>query len=358
MSEVKKRVLVVDDSVFARRIVSDILSFSPDLEVVGTAVDGRNAMRLAHELKPDVITLDIEMPGLDGIETLKRIMDECPTPVVMVSSLSTTGAQISIKALSIGAVDVIAKPHGGHSIGLTSQRDELIAKVIAAAKVDVLNLTPPNRQPILPHKNKTYHKNARLSNFPIVIIASSTGGPRALRNVVPQLSADNGAAYVVVQHLPEGFAGPLANDLNNYSDLEVRETFEGDTISPGELIIAKPGYHCVFNRIGSVKLTLDPTLWGVRPSADITMASAVTVFGKRLIGVVLTGMGRDGANGIRLIKQAGGTTLAEDESTCVVYGMPRSAYETGAIDRVIPLHKMADAINTAVNRMNNALTVH
>ncbi|MCE5198514.1 MAG: chemotaxis-specific protein-glutamate methyltransferase CheB [Armatimonadota bacterium] len=348
----KKRVLVIDDSVFARKTTTDILGSSPCLEVVGTAVDGLDGVAKALELRPDVITLDVEMPKLNGIETLARIMHECPTPVVMLSSLTVNGARESIEALRIGAVDAIAKPRDGHGLGLTAQREELIAKVLAAADVDVNRIQPG----AITWPHVTLCGTAGVGKaFPVVIIASSTGGPRALRTLVPDLTNEAGAAYVIVQHLPEGFSSPLANDLNNLSPLNVREASDNDTLHPGDVVFAKAGYHTVFDKRGKMKITSDPPLWGVRPSADITMTSAVPVFGSRLVGVVLTGMGRDGANGIRLIKESGGVTIAEHESSCVVYGMPRVAIESGFTDVIAPLPQIADAIHTTILKVDQAL---
>lgn len=349
----KKRVLVVDDSVFARKIVSEMIAASPSLEVVGMAKNGTEALSMIEKLSPDVVTLDVEMPGINGIETLKRIMAEHPTPVVMVSSLTTSGAQESIQALKIGAVDIMAKPHGSHSLGMTpAQRDELVSKVIAAADVKLANLLPVRKPKEV---TKTLLPPISPTHYPVVAIASSTGGPRALRTIVPGLPTTAGVAYVIVQHLPAGFSKPLAEDLNEMTPLNVRESETGDMLRPGDLIFAKAGFHTVFERNGQVRLTSDPPLWGVRPSADVTMASMVPVFGSRLIGVVLTGMGHDGANGVRLFKEAGGLAIAEHESTCVVYGMPRSAYETGAVENMVPLTGMPDAINEAIVRSLKSL---
>ncbi len=341
----KKRVLIVDDSVFARKIVSDMLSASPALEVVGTAINGAEALILIEKLQPDVITLDIEMPGIDGLETLKRIMAEHPTPVVMLSSLTLSGASESIQALSIGAVDIMAKPHGSHNLGMSvAQRDEIIGKVIAAADVRLSALLPI--QSI--SRPQIQRKAAAIANFPVIAIASSTGGPRALRTIVPNLPTDSGAAYVIIQHLPEGFSGPLAKDLNNMTELNVRESSDGDCLNAGDLIFARAGYHTVFDKNSKIHLTTDPPLWGVRPSADITMISMVPVYGSRMIGAILTGMGHDGTDGVRHIKKAGGYTIAEHESSCVVYGMPRAAFESGYIDKVAPLASISDVISEAI----------
>ncbi|MCL5104555.1 MAG: chemotaxis response regulator protein-glutamate methylesterase [Armatimonadetes bacterium] len=345
VSTEKKRVLIVDDSVFARKIVSDILSSSPRLEIVGVANDGLVALVMVETLKPDVITLDVEMPRLNGIETLRRLMKEHPTPVLMLSSLTETGANESMEALRLGAVDVMAKPHGSHSLGLNTQKDELIAKVLAAASVQVSHLLPIGN----PRPRVRVQPSIPVStSFPVVMIASSTGGPRALRTIVPELTTAAGCAYVLVQHLPVGFSAALARDLNNLTDLNLRESSDGDSLRAGDAIFAKAGYHTIFDRQGKVRITTDPPLWGVRPAADVTIVSAIPVFGQRLVGVVLTGMGRDGANGARLIKESGGIVIAEHESSCVVYGMPRAAIESGVVDKVSPLTRIPDAIHEAV----------
>lgn len=343
------RVLVVDDSVFARKIVSDLLDSSPQITVIGTATNGIEALAKVEELSPDVVTLDVEMPKMDGIETLRQLMLTHPTPVVMVSSLTVAGARESMTALRLGAVDVMAKPHGTHSIGLTAQADDLIAKVLAAAEVEVANLVPlvPLAPPSRPRKSLPAQRVD--ADFPIVIIASSTGGPRALRSVIPALSASSGAAFIVIQHIPPTFSAILAQDLNGISELTVREAADGDRPEPGTLLFAKAGYHLVASRSHAMNLSLAPPLWGVRPSADVTMVSAAAVFGARLVGVILTGMGSDGAAGIQAIKERGGITIAEHESTCVVYGMPRVAIESGAVDVIAPINRIPEAIAAAIH---------
>ena len=353
MTANQKRVLVVDDSVFARKIVADILDSSPHLTVVGTATNGLDALGKIESLRPDVITLDVEMPKLDGIEALRRIMATHPTPVVMVSSLTQAGAKESVLALKLGAVDIMAKPHGTHSIGLAAQSNELIEKVFAAANVNVTHLSPLSVPALRPKPPIISHTR---DHFPVVLIASSTGGPRALRMLIPALSDAGGAAYVLIQHLPAGFSKHMADDLNTLTSLTVREaTSDGTTLQPGEVLFAKSGYHLVFNRDRTSALSLSPPLWGVRPSADVTMVSAAPVFGSRIIGVVLTGMGSDGAAGLRAIREQGGTTIAEHESTCVVYGMPRVAIESGVVDVIAPIDRMAEAINAAIGCVSRRL---
>lgn len=344
--------LVVDDSVFARKTISDILTSSPLIDVVGFARDGIEALKLVPELKPDVVTLDVEMPRMDGIETLRRLMSEHPIPVVMLSALTTAGASKSIEALKLGAVDVMAKPNGSYGIGLASEKDELISKVLVAARVQVSKLLPATKAG---PRRRIVSKASTVDSFPVVIIASSTGGPKALRTIVPDLTLEQGCAYVVVQHLPEGFSSPLARDLDTLTDLNVRESEDNYELKPGDMLFARAGFHTVFDQRGRVKITTDPPLWGVRPSADVTMASAAPLFGDRLVGVVLTGMGRDGANGIRAIKDAGGIAIAEHESSCVVYGMPRAAVETGVVDFVAPLLQIPSVIHKAVLKIARRL---
>lgn len=306
-----KRVLIVDDSVFARKLIHNIIDSSADLEVAGVAKDGQEAINMIKELKPDVITLDVEMPVMNGLETLVRIMDECPVPVVMLSSLTSQGAETSLMAFSIGAVDVLAKPvsNGLPNIHLIS--DALIAKVTAAANVDIAMI---KRRMCRGRKNpsSTAVPVSKLKT-PIIVIASSTGGPMALRYLVPRLPIASGVACIIVQHLPIGFTAEMARHLDSLSPFPVREAVANDRMIPGTALIAPSGVHCAFSSAGRIILTDDPPLWGVRPSADITMATAAAVFKSSVIGVVLTGMGCDGAHGIHIIKSNGGQTFAEHE---------------------------------------------
>lgn len=334
-------------------MISGIVEESPDLELAGLATNGVEALAQIARLKPDVVTLDVEMPELDGLETLRRIMRECPTPVVMLSSLTTRGASESIKALALGAIDVMAKPFGHHSLGIQAQAEELVGKILAAAAVDVASLSPIAAPAPPP---RTLPPTVQEHDFPVVIIASSTGGPRALRLLIPQLSPSLGAGYIIVQHLPDGFSGPMAEDLDNITDLHVREAAEGDVVRPGEVFVARSGSHCVVGRGGKLTLSSAPPMWGVRPAADVTMTSAAPVFGRRLIGVVLTGMGQDGADGLRVIREAGGQTLAEDQSSCVIYGMPRVAIERGFVGTVAPIERMGSAIGAVIRRRPKAIS--
>lgn len=337
-----KRVLIVDDSTFARKLIGDILLSTGEFEIVGTATNGLEALSLTHKLHPDVITLDIAMPVMNGLDTLARIMEECPTPVIVISCLTDSGGDISIKALDLGAIDVVAKTKATGMFQLRGIADELIVKVSIAAHANMGNARKIRCRQPRPATPSIQRKSFPVT--PIIIIASSTGGPKALRYIVPRLDTSIQASYFVVQHLPIGFTAYLARDLDTLTELNVREAQTGDRPSANSLFIAPAGKHCAFTRDGKIDLTDEPPLWGVRPSADITMATAGTVFKSIVIGIVLTGMGRDGAHGMSIIKANGGTTIAEHESSCVVYGMPKAVIDTGSADKIVPLEEIPDAI--------------
>lgn len=338
--------LVVDDSAFTRKLIKGILTSSGQFSAVETVTNGKEALERLEQIAPDVITLDVEMPIMNGLETLARIMEIRPTPVVMVSSLTTEGAGISVEAMENGAVDVVAKPIAHGLPQLQDISDELVSRVVAASRINPSKLRRLNTGKIAPPHRMAARKPG--IDYPIVAIASSTGGPRALRYLIPRLSLDRTAFYIVVQHLPVGFSAPMARDLNKQTALEVREAATGDIPRPDTLLLAPAGFHCAFKMGGRIVLNEDPPLWGVRPSADVTFSTAGAVFGKRVIGVVLTGMGRDGAHGLSIIKDNGGRTLAEHESSCVIYGMPRAAIENGAAQTIVPLEEMPQAIAAAV----------
>lgn len=333
------RVLVVDDSPFARMAIARKLSLDPEIEVVGFAEDGEEALAQVRALRPDVVTMDVMMPRLDGLSALARLMAEHPLPVVMVSNLTTREAEVTLRALELGAVDFYLKPLLFQAPEARGSGPDLPARLKAVARVGVERLrhqaprpcpkSPPPPPPALRR---------------VVVIGSSTGGPRALFELLPALPGDLPAAVVVVQHMPAGFTGSLAERLNEACRLRVREGAQGDLLKPGEVLVAPGGYHLDLSVKGTVRLTQDPPVWGVRPSADITMRAAARAYGRAVIGVVLTGMGCDGTRGAASIKEAGGTVLAQDASTSVVYGMPRSVVEAGLADRVLPLDRIAPEI--------------
>ncbi|GAB4473544.1 MAG: chemotaxis response regulator protein-glutamate methylesterase [Anaerolineales bacterium] len=341
------RILVVDDSAFMRYTLTRRLSETPGFTVVGSAHDGKEALQLTESLKPDVITLDVEMPRMDGLTTLRQIMATRPTPVIMVSSLTTEGARETIQALTFGAVDFIAKPESKANIEQIIE--ELVMKIRRAAKARVYPLASS-----IQHLSPRSPDSAQKKTHPlgerdkVVVIGASTGGPRALNQLIPQLSATLPAAFVIVQHMPVGFTRSLAERLNSLSELAVKEAEPGDRLEVGKALVAPGGFHMVLDHEGKVNLNQNPTVHGVRPSVDVTLLSVAQHFGKATVAVVLTGMGKDGANGSVLTHSLGGKVIAEDESSCVVWGMPRSVVEAGAADEVVPLQEIPDAIARAV----------
>ncbi len=327
------RVLVVDDSAFMRKVITDILNSDPELNVVGTARDGSDAITRTLELHPDVITMDIEMPRVDGLTALKKIMETRPTPVVMLSALTHHAAPLTLEALELGAIDYIPKPSGSLSLDIGEIREEIIKKVKTAALARIRRRKKHLKTPL------------RLSRTgdSIIAIASSTGGPAALAEILPQFP-QNTPPIAIVQHMPTGFTSSLAERLDQESRVEVREAEEGDILETGVALIAPGGQHMEVDRLLRVKLNQKPKLHGVRPAADPLFTSLARHAGKRVIGVVLTGMGRDGADGVVEIKRQGGQTLAQDRDSCTVYGMPQEAVKTGNIDKVAPLGRLPTEI--------------
>jgi two-component system chemotaxis response regulator CheB len=345
------RVLVVDDSAFMRKVLSDLLQSDPAITVVATARDGQDGVEKASLLQPDVITLDIEMPRLDGYGALREIMAKRPTPVVMVSSLTREGAEATVRALALGAVDFVAKPSGSISLNMHVARAELVTKVKAAAGATVryrrvLGDLPPLRREPRRLASETAQAQETSPGLPhqLIVIGCSTGGPGALHQIIPRLPADLAAAVLVVQHMPPGFTRSLAGRLDELSAIPVREAAEGDRVQAGHVLVAPGGYHMLVDSQGLIRLNQEPPVHGVRPAVDRTLESVTPQWRQHLVGVILTGMGYDGAKGMVGLKKAGGRTIVEDASTCVVYGMPKVVVEMGAADLVLPVHEIADAI--------------
>lgn len=341
------KVLVVDDSALMRKLIARLLSSYPDIQVAGVAVDGNDALNQIASLQPDVVTLDVEMPVLDGLSALKRIMREYPRPVIMFSTLTKKGARATIESLALGAVDFVAKPSGTGE--LAPMVEELARKIKTAA------LVPGNRAAGRPLAPRTISRPVATVIRPtgktsLVVVGTSTGGPAALHTVIPALPQGFPAAVVVVQHIPVGFSKPLAEHLARRSVLPVRHAEPGDPVAPGQVLVAPAGYDLTFRgRAGEAYVVLDRGSGpvppgGFRPSADGVMTSAARVFGSAAMGVLMTGMGRDGALGMKEIKKYSGRTIAEAESSCVVFGMPRAAIEIGAADRVAPLPQIVQEI--------------
>lgn len=344
------KILVVDDSALMRTLISEILSSDPEMEVVGTARTGLEAISKAAKLSPDVITLDIEMPQLGGLEALRHIMRKSPTKVIMLSGVRS--ADVTYEALASGAVDFIAKPAGTFSPNISEVADELLSKIRVAAQVDVDSLPTNGAKREVSAEPKPHVTAAELTK--IVAMGSSTGGPAAVERILAALPRDLPAACLVVQHLPVGFSDSFSKRLGRFSDLEVRGGETGDKVLPGVVYVAPAGHHMTVAlrpTLGPViRLDTNPAISGLRPAADRTMESVAKVYGRHAIGVLLTGMGSDGATGMLQIKDHGGFTIAQDERTCVVYGMPRAAVERGAVDCVLPLNKIASEIRRAVTR--------
>ncbi|MCX6074521.1 MAG: chemotaxis response regulator protein-glutamate methylesterase [Campylobacterales bacterium] len=333
------RVLIVDDSATARAVLTDILSSDPMIEVVGTASDAYIARDKIVELRPDVICLDVEMPRMDGITFLKRLMHYMPLPVIMVSSLTQSGAKTTLEALEAGAVDFVPKPHSHIYDGKDEMRDELLAKIKVASKVRVQKrnlstISQANTTSLAETTNK------------ILAIGASTGGTEAIKDLLLGLPR-NAPGTIIVQHMPSNFTGPFAERLNGLCAMEVREARNGDSITPGVVLIAPGDYHMVVRRSGSryyVEIGSGEKVSGHRPSVDVLFNSVAKIAGANAIGVILTGMGGDGARGLLAMRTAGARTLGQDEESCVVYGMPKVAFDLGAVERQLPLHAIAKGI--------------
>jgi len=345
--ERKIRVLVVDDSAFMRKALARMLGSDPRIQVLDTASDGEEGYRKTLELRPDVVTLDVRMPGMDGLTALMKIMADCPVPVLMLSSLTKEGGEVTLKALDLGAVDFINKSSASSAMDILSIAGELISKVKTAAGVDVRKM--PRKAPAPPVRTAEDRQPPafRPGISRLVVIGASTGGPPAIQSILTQLPPDLPAPVLVVQHMPVGFTASLAQRLNSLSRLEISEAVDGDRVVPGGCLIAPSGRHMTLKNGADgffVRLSDEPEGLLHRPSVDVLMESVAKVAGSRAVGVILTGMGADGALGIKAIHEAGGRTLAQDEDTCVVYGMPRVAVELGGVDRSVPLERIHEAI--------------
>ena len=343
----KIKVLVADDSAFMRMILTDIINGDPALTVIDAAKNGEEACKLAKELKPDVITLDVEMPFMDGLTALEKIMQERPTPVVMLSALTQKGATATIAALEIGAVDFIAKPSGNVSVDFTKLSQEIIAKIKTAAKAKIASYKPLSAAAAMTqYKSKQDLAGFLKTNFSLIVIGTSTGGPRALHEVLSALPEGLNIAILIVQHMPPDFTKSLAERLNHVSPFKVKEAAEGDLIEKGHAYVAPGNYHMEIvqrNNDLCIHLSQAPPMNGHRPSVDMLFNSAAKIKDVK-IGVIMTGMGNDGALGMKAMKDSGIITIGESAETCVVYGMPKSAYKLGAVLYEVPLFKISNQI--------------
>lgn len=359
----KIKVIVVDDSALMRKIISDMINAEAEMEVIDTARNGEELLTKINLKKPDVITLDIEMPKMGGIATLKQLKkNNEDIPVIMLSSVSKTGTELTMECLQLGAFDFIAKPSGSISLDINKVKDELVQIIKLAffgseVKNKVTSKTSfksnlDNSQKIIAKEDNevavAHTKKLGAHNIEAVVIGASTGGPKALYKVITALPDNLGVPILVVQHMPTGFTKAFAQRLNLNSNLKVVEAQDGDYVEKNTVYIAPGGYHMEIGNDKRIYLNTEPTLWGVRPSVDKLFLSATKVYGCRLLSVILTGMGRDGAQGTAVIKDNGGVTIAEHQSTCTIYGMPKAAFETGKVDGVILLPDIADEINKLV----------
>ncbi len=342
----KIRVLVIDDSAVVRRILSQMLSEDPQIEVVGTAGDPFEAKDKILSLNPDVLTLDIEMPRMDGLSFLKILMKEHPMPVIIISSLSQNNSQVALNALEIGAVDTIGKPNGSESVQLVSN---LLISKVKGAYLAKGRIRPFDESKIQSNRQSTAPKARAYSPFDynkLILIGSSTGGTEALRAIIPALPG-NMPGICVVQHIPPIFSKAFAKRLNEVSELEVKEAEEGDQVKPGLVLIAPGNFHMKLLKLGAhyqVTLTQSPPVWHQRPAVDVLFQSAVESLKRNAIAAVLTGMGRDGANGLLALKEAGAYTIAQDEESSIVYGMPKVATEMGAAQHIGSLDQIANML--------------
>jgi len=348
------RVLVVDDSAFMRRMTSQIIADSGEFSVAGTARNGYDALKQIHELNPDVVTLDVDMPELDGLSALGYIMSETPRPVVMLSAGMTGGGQqATLRALELGAVDFVLKPSGTISLDLPIIADRLLNALRAAAAA---NLNGLRMLPRLSSDGGAARPDVVTRATNAVVIASSTGGPRALAAVVPRLPRALPAAVLVVQHMPASFTRSLAQRLDAVSAISITEAEDGEPVLHGHAYVAPGGRHMTVRDDGggpSIAIIDSPPVWGVRPAADLLFDSAVTVFGASTVAVVLTGMGRDGAEGTRKIREVGGRAILQDRETATIFGMPHAALQTAGADRVAPLGEIGSAIAELIEEVRH-----
>ncbi|HUI58342.1 MAG TPA: chemotaxis response regulator protein-glutamate methylesterase [Bryobacteraceae bacterium] len=345
------RVLIVDDSAIVRKILTDALSGEPDLEVVGSAPDPYVARDKILSLRPDVLTLDIEMPRMDGLTFLKKLMHFHPMPAVVISSLAQPSCRAAVQALELGAVEVLAKPGGPYSVG--ELRNTLAAKIRAAAAARLRRRGPqpvPGTAPLPPPASPRF----ALPPDTVIAIGASTGGTEAIASVLTRLP-ESSPAIVITQHIPPQFSRAFANRLNEICAMQVKEAQDGDRLQPGVALVAPGDFHMLLRKSGGhyfVNVKTGPRVCYQRPSVDVLFISVAEVAGRHSIGVLLTGMGADGAQGLLRMRQAGARTMAQDEATCVVYGMPREAAELGAAEQIVPLPNIPDAI--MASRLNAA----
>jgi two-component system, chemotaxis family, protein-glutamate methylesterase/glutaminase len=355
----KFRVLIVDDSAFMRKVLETIFNADDQLQVAGHAKDGREAVALAESLKPDVITMDINMPHVDGLQATAEIMTTNPRPIVIVSSESRDGAASTLKALELGAIEFVAKPSSGIDLDMQSIKEDLLRKVRMAAKVRVVRTasrilstvqkassTPLSAPPIAPRPSVSSGLDQR---FPVVVLAASTGGPATVMRLAQGFTRDFPAAVILVQHMPAAFTTQYAAQLAEFTGIRVKEAEPNEAIQPGTFYICPGGHHLRVTPTGRIQLDGSTgRINGYLPNIDATMETVAAYAGAMSIGAILTGMGNDGTIGAKAIKAAGGLVLAQDEATCVIFGMPAEAIKAGAVDHVLGIDDIYPAIEKRV----------
>ncbi len=351
------KLLIVDDSAFMRNALSSMLSSDPEIKIVGTARDGLEAIEKIESLKPDIVTMDVEMPRMDGIAALRHIMETNPLPVIMVSSIATEGAKVTLDALDLGAVDFIPKNLSELSINIVKIKEILIDKIkhIASKGLVKKRVRPPGRAAAPRLVEVPTHMPLRTTGerrIGILAIGTSTGGPKALQEIIPRLPKEFPAPIVIAQHMPPNFTGPFAERLNQLSQIEVREAKEGEPLKPGVALIAPGRGHMRVKRVRGIEtivsISENKEDFIYRPSVDALMGSVAECFPGRALGVILTGMGNDGLKGMISLKKTGGRIFAQDEESCVVYGMPKAVVDAGIADKVLSLEEMAGEIINSV----------
>jgi len=357
----KFRVLVVDDSAFMRKVLESIFNADDQLTVVGHAKDGREAIALSDSLKPDVITMDLNMPHMDGLQATAHIMTNSPRPIVVVSSESKEGAASTLRALELGAIDFVAKPGGGIDLDMQSVKEDLLRKVRVAAKVRVVRTASRLASAIqAPTKAASASLPASKSSvpaavnstdlrFPVVVLAASTGGPATVMRLAPGFTRDFPAAVLLVQHMPASFTSQYALQLAEFTGIRVKEAESNDALQPGTLYVCPGGQHLRVSPTGRIQLdATSGRIDGYLPNIDVAMESVAAYAGPMSIGVVLTGMGSDGARGARVIKESGGLVLAQDEATSIIFGMPSEAIKAGVVDQTLGIDDIYPAIEKRV----------
>jgi two-component system chemotaxis response regulator CheB len=365
-AEKKIRVLVVDDSAFMRKVLVGIIAGDPQMEIIGQAKDGREAVDLAESLHPDVITMDINMPRMDGLQATELIMSANPRPIVIVSSESRAGADSTLRALELGAIEFVPKPSSGIDLDMNKVGDELNRKLKMAAKVRVVRTATLSKIAATPAKPRASGLSpangggiaaAAGGRFPIVVIAASTGGPATVMRLVPSFPKSFPAAVFLVLHMPATFTTQFGVQLAELSSLRVKEAQSNEAIQPGTLYVCPGSHHLRISATGKILLDDGPRISGYRPCADVALETLAAYAGKMAIGVVLTGMGNDGARGVKAVKSAGGTVIAQDEATAVIFGMPAEAIKTGAVDEVLGIDEIYPAIERRVMQLCRAVPV-